>query len=160
MPLNTYIHRFNSTCSTIPQWLIALVGRFAIAAVFWKSGQTKIEGFSIDIISGTFELGIPSFASSTLYLFANEYQLPLISPWLAALLATIAEHVLPVMLLFGVGTRFAAIGLLTMTLVIQVFVYPSAYVVHATWAAVLLFLIAKGPGVVSLDHLLSQRSQS
>jgi len=147
---------FNTTCARVPTWLIALIGRFSVAAVFWKSGQTKVEGFAVDIIAGEFQLGLPNYSDSTIYLFANEYQLPLIPAATAALLATLAEHLLSVLLLFGLATRFAALGLLVITIIIQIFVYPSAYPTHGLWAAVLLYLVAKGAGVVSLDYLIAR----
>lgn len=143
--------------SRIPQSLIAFLGRFSIAAVFWKSGQTKVQGFVIDILDGRFELGIPRFADGTIDLFRDEYGLPLIPPELAALMATVAEHVFPILLLLGLATRLSATALLGMTLIIQIFVYPGAYPTHGLWATVLLFLMAKGGGVFSLDHLVRKR---
>ena len=129
----------------------------SVAAVFWKSGQTKIEGLAIDIVSGSFELGMPRLSSSAVDLFRDEYQLPLISPELGATLAALGEHVLPLLLLLGLGTRFAALGLLVMTAVIQLLVYPAAYPTHGVWAAVLLWLMVRGPGAVSIDHALVVR---
>jgi uncharacterized membrane protein YphA (DoxX/SURF4 family) len=79
------------------------------------------------------------------------------APELAAPLAATAEHLFPLLILIGLGTRFSALALLFMTLVIQVFVYPGAYATHATWAAVLLYLIARGPGKLSVDHWLARR---
>jgi putative oxidoreductase len=75
----------------------------------------------------------------------------------AATLAALGEHVLPVLVLLGLGTRFAALGLLVMTVVIQFLVYPGAYPTHGVWAAVLLWLMARGPGRLSLDYLFEQR---
>ncbi|NUU36802.1 DoxX family protein [Pseudomonas sp. C2B4] len=138
----------------IPHSLIAFVARFSIAAVFWKSGQTKIEGLAIDLFDGTFSLGIPRLADSTLPLFSSEYQLPLLSPQMAACMATFAEHFFPILILLGFATRFSALALLGVTLIIQLFVYPDAYPTHGTWAAVLLYLMAGGPGKLSLDHLV------
>jgi putative oxidoreductase len=86
--------------------------------------------------------------------------LPLIDPWLGAHLAAASEHLFPVLLVLGLATRFAALALLGMTLVIQVFVYPDAWPTHGTWAACLLLLMARGPGVVSLDHVLLGRGKS
>ncbi len=143
--------------SRIPHSLIALIGRFAIAGVFWRSGQTKVEGLSIDIVEGHFQLGWPSLSANAVDLFREEYQLPLLPPDLGALMAATGEHVLPILLLIGLGTRFAALGLLVMTLAIQLLVYPGAWAVHGTWAAVLLWLMTRGPGVVSLDHWLVKR---
>jgi putative oxidoreductase len=140
----------------IPHSLVALIGRFAIAGVFWRSGQTKIEGLAIDIVEGQFQLGWPRLSAHAVDLFREEYQLPLLPPELGAVLAATGEHVLPILLLVGLGTRFAALGLLVMTLVIQLLVYPGAWAVHGTWAAVLLWLMMRGPGVVSLDHILQR----
>ncbi|MCA0424756.1 MAG: DoxX family protein [Proteobacteria bacterium] len=145
--------------SCIPYSFIAFLARFSIAAVFWKSGQTKIDGFKVDLIEGTFSLGIPRLADSAVDLFRDEYKVPLISPELAAPLAAFAEHLFPILILIGLATRFSALALLGMTLVIQIFVYPDAYPVHGTWAAIFLMLIAQGPGVFSIDHLI-KRSRS
>jgi putative oxidoreductase len=141
----------------IPHSLIALLGRVAIAGVFWRSGQTKIEGLAIDVTTGTFELGWPRLSDSALYLFREEYRLPLISPELGAYAAATAEHLLPLLLLMGLGTRFAALALLFMTAVIQFLVYPDAWPVHGTWATILLYLAATGPGRLSVDAWIKGR---
>ncbi|MBS7660890.1 DoxX family protein [Pseudomonas lalucatii] len=143
-------------CKLIPYSLVALLGRFSIAAVFWKSGQTKIEGLAIDIVEGTFELGLPRLSASAVPLFEHEYQVPLLPAELAAQLAAFAEHLFPILILLGLATRFSALALLGMTLVIQLFVYPGAYPTHGVWAAVLLLLAAKGPGVLALDQLIAR----
>jgi putative oxidoreductase len=140
----------------IPHTLVALLARFSIAAVFWTSGQTKIQGLAINFVTGEFMLGWPRLSDSAVDLFRDEYKLPLIPPELAAPLAASAEHLFPLLILFGLGTRFSALALLFMTAVIQVFVYPGAYATHATWAAVLLYLVARGPGKLSLDHWLGR----
>jgi len=147
----------HAAMARIPESAIALLGRFSVAAVFWKSGQTKIEGLSIDLVSGTFDLGWPWLASSAVDLFRDEYRLPLLPPEAAATMAALGEHVLPLLLLPGLGTRFAALGLLVMTATIQFLVYPGAYPTHGVWAAVLLWLMVRGPGVVSVDHWLARR---
>ena len=100
---------------------------------------------------------MPRLADSAVFLFREEYQLPLLAPEWGAAMAATGEHVLPVLILLGLGTRFAALGLLAMTAVIQFLVYPGAYATHGVWAAVLLWLLARGPGVVSLDHVLARR---
>lgn len=141
----------------IPDSLIALIGRFSIAAVFWKSGQTKIDGFAIDIISADFQFGWPRLSDSVIALFQDEYRLPLIAPELAAPIAAFAEHFFPALLLLGLATRFSVLALLIMTLTIQIFVYPDAYPTHGVWAAVLLAIVARGPGMISLDHWLERR---
>ena len=130
----------------IPNDLIALVARLSIAGVFWRSGETKLDGWSV--------------SDSAVYLFENEYRLPLIDPWLAAHLAAFAEHVFPVLLVVGFTSRFSALALLAMTLVIEIFVYPDAWPTHGTWAACLLFIAARGPGLFSIDALIARRTQN
>lgn len=142
----------------IPHSVIALVARFSIAAVFWSSGQTKIEGLAINFVTGEFELGWPQLSDSAIALFRDEYKLPFMSAELAAPMAALAEHLFPPLILVGLATRFSAFALLVMTLVIQVFVYPGAYATHGTWAAVLLYLMATGPGTMSVDHWLARRN--
>jgi putative oxidoreductase len=139
-------------CAHIPPGFIALLGRVSIAAVFWKSAQTKVEGFAIDLLEGQFQFGVPRLSDSALALFRDEYRLPLLSPEFAAPLAALGEHVFAALLLLGLATRFSALALLGMTAVIQLFVYPGAWPTHGTWAAVLLYLVANGPGAISLDH--------
>lgn len=128
----------------LPYGLISLVARIAIAAVFFLSGRTKVEGL-LTITDGTF------------YLFAEEYRLPLIPPDWAAYMATWSEHLFPILLVLGLMTRLSAVALLAMTLVIQIFVYPSGWPTHLLWAAVLFYLIRSGAGPVSLDRLLTTR---
>ena len=148
----TLITSFISLLARIPDTIIALLARFSIAAIFWKSGQTKIEGLTIDIVAGEFKLGWPSYSDSLLDLFRYEYQLPLIPPEIAAPAAAFAEHFFPLLILIGFATRFSALALLGMTTVIQIFVYPDAYATHGVWAAVLLFLVARGPGLGGLGR--------
>lgn len=151
------LRQFIALCTRTPHSLIALLARFSIAAVFWHSGQTKIQGFAVDIVSGNFTLGWPSLSDTAVFLFKEEYRLPLVDPEIAAVMAAFAEHLFPLLILLGLGTRLSALALLGMTLTIQLFVYPGAYATHGTWAAVLLFLIAYGPGRISLDHAIARR---
>lgn len=144
----------------VPDTLIALLGRFSIAAVFWKSGQTKVEGLAIDIVNGEFTLGMPRLSDSVVPLFRDEFRLPVIPPELAAPMAAFAEHLFPILILVGLATRFSALALLVMTATIQVFVYPDAYPTHGVWAAVLLYLVARGPGALSIDHFIARRMGS
>lgn len=127
----------------IPHDVIAIPARVVVGLVFWLSGRTKVDGFSLK--------------SSTFFLFQNEYKLPLIPPDVAAYMATFAEHLFPLLLWLGLATRFSATALLVMTLVIQTFVYPAAFVTHGLWAVGLLYLMAKGPGRISLDHLIARK---
>jgi len=141
----------------IPDSLIALLARFSLAATFWSSGQTKVQGFALNFISGEYEFGWPHLSDSVIDLFRDEYRLPFVPPELAAPMAAFAEHLFPLLLLLGLATRFSALALLGMTAVIEIFVYPDAYALHGTWAAGLLFLVARGGGVVSLDALIARR---
>jgi putative oxidoreductase len=124
----------------IPQSAVLLLSRVAIADIFWRSGQTKVSGFSI--------------REETFYLFREEYKVPLLPPDLAAYLSTIGEHVFPVLLVAGLATRLSALGLFAMTLVIQLFVVPGGWPEHLLWFALLASIVARGPGAVSLDHLI------
>jgi putative oxidoreductase len=157
--LAALVNHVHSAFAAIPHALIALVARFSIAMVFWKSGQTKVQGFQLDPVSGVFEFGWPRFADSTVFLFQEEYKLPLLPPEMAALLATVAEHVFPILILIGLATRLSAFALLIMTAVIQIFVYPAAYPTHGVWAAVLLFLMWRGAGLISIDAFFRQTSR-
>ena len=134
---------------------IAWMARVGLAVTFWLSGQTKIEGLVLDPLGLQVQWGWPRISESALELFRSEYALPLLSPDWAALLAASAEHVLPLLLLFGLGTRLAALGILGMTLVIQVFVYPLAFPTHALWASAALYLLAHGGGRITMDRLLA-----
>jgi len=130
----------------IPYSFVALVARFAVASVFWRSGQTKVEGL--------FQI-----KDNTFFLFREEYKVPLLPSDLASYLSTVAEHVFPVLLIVGLASRLSALGLLLMTLVIQLFVYPDGWPEHILWFALLLLILARGPGAISLDHLVWTRAQ-
>jgi putative oxidoreductase len=141
-----------------PYSLLGLLGRFAIANVFWMSGQTKLAGDPVCFAYGfCAKLNPFSLADSAEFLFANEYKLPLLPPIVAAHMGALAEFILPILIMIGLGTRFAALGLLFMTAVIQIFVYPGSYPVHAMWATILLMLIKFGPGKIAIDHLIARR---
>ena len=127
----------------IPDWLIALAARVFPAAVFWQSGQTKVAGFHLK--------------PSAIALFQNEYQLPLIDPVIAAHISAFSEHFFPILLVIGLATRFSALALLFMTAVIEIFVYPGAWPTHGVWATCFLVVISRGPGWLSLDHLIGQK---
>jgi len=133
-----------AVCATIPYSLIALMARVFPAAVFWQSGQTKIEGWHV--------------SENAIILFREEYRLPLIEPQIAAQLSALAEHLFPVLLVIGLASRLSAAALLAMTLVIEIFVYPDAWPTHGTWAVCFLLIIARGPGVISLDHAIRRKA--
>jgi len=155
--MTAFFTRIASWLERIPNAVIALVARIGIAATFWLSGQTKIEGLVLDPVGLHAEFGWPHLSEGALELFRTEYALPLVPPELAAPLAAFSEHLFPLMLLLGLGTRYAALALLGMTAVIEVFVYPDAWPTHAVWAACLVYLVARGGGTLSLDHLLARR---
>lgn len=127
--------------ASINHTTLALVARVAIAATFFLSGRTKVEGFL-------------SLTPSAYALFREEYKLPLIPPEIAAHLAAYAEHLFPLLLVLGLFTRFSALALLGMTAVIEIFVYPDAWPIHLSWAGLLLYLVGRGAGPVSLDRVL------
>ena len=156
-PVARSIQGIHTLFARIPEDAIKLLARVSLAVTFWTSGQTKIEGLVLDPIGWNVELGTPMVSEGAIELFRSEYALPIIDPTLATYLAAMAEHVLPVLLLLGLATRLSAFSLLVMTLVIQIFVYPSAYPTHGLWAALLLYLMARGPGVLSLDHVIARR---
>ena len=155
--LRAWAQQARTLAERLPYSAIALLARFSLAAVFWSSAQTKVEGLAINLVSGEFHLGWPRLADSAVALFRDEYRLPLLPPELAALLAAWAEHGFALLLLLGLATRLSALGLLGMTAVIQVLVYPGAYATHGTWAALLLMLLARGPGALSVDRLVARR---
>jgi len=127
-----------------PHSLLALVHRVAVAGIFWLSARTKVDGWF-------------TISDSAYALFREEYKLPLLPPELAAQMATLAEHLFPILLVLGLFTRLSALALLGMTLVIQVFVYPDAWPTHLSWAALMLYLVGRGAGRVSLDQALGIR---
>jgi putative oxidoreductase len=114
-----------------------LLFRLAIAAVFLKAGLTKVASWDV-----------------TLQLFRDEYRVPLLPPEVAATVAATFEISCSSLLILGLATRLAALPLLGMILTIQLFVYPGAYAEHLTWASILLFLLTRGGGTLSLDHLI------
>ena len=137
------IRSINAMMATVPEWLIALLIRVAAAVPFWRSGRTKVDGWEIWDVN-----------ASAVTLFQYEYNLPVIGPETAATLASLGEHIFPILLVLGLFARFGALGLLVMTLVIQFLVYPDAWSVHILWAGLLLYTVGRGAGSVSLDHVL------
>ncbi len=123
----------------VPYSLLALPLRFAVATVFWNSGTTKLANWD-----------------ATLQLFEDEYKVPLLPPDIAAHMGAAIELSTPVLLVLGLLTRPAALVLLGMTTVIEVFVYPQAWPTHIQWAAMLLVLLCRGPGNLSIDYLLQR----
>jgi putative oxidoreductase len=124
--------------------LLVLIARLSIAAIFFMSGRTKVSGF-LTITPSTYEL------------FRTEYALPLVSPELAAHLSTYSEHLFPVLLVLGLFSRLSALALLGMTFVIEVFIYPDAWPTHLSWAGLLLLIVARGAGKLSMDRTFGIR---
>jgi putative oxidoreductase len=123
---------------------IALLARFAIAAIFFQSGRTKVVGFL-------------TLTDNTYQLFQDEYKIPLVPPEIAAHMAAYAETFVPMLLVLGLCTRLSALALLGMTTVIEIFVYPDAWPTHLSWAALLIYLVARGGGAVSVDRAIGIR---
>ncbi|MBA2675936.1 DoxX family protein [Ramlibacter sp.] len=137
--------RWNAVAANLSRWIghgmLALACRISVASIFFLSGRTKVDGF-LTITDSAYEL------------FRTEYKLPFIPPEIAAHLAAYAEHLFPAFLVLGLFTRLSALALLGMTLTIQLFVYPDAWPTHLSWAALLLYLIGRGAGPVSIDRLI------
>ncbi|MDJ0513044.1 MAG: DoxX family protein [Methyloceanibacter sp.] len=125
----------------IPYSLVALVARLSVATVFWRSCLTKLDE-NLQVKSTTF------------FLFKEEYKVPIIPPEIAAYLATYQELVGSILLVIGLATRLTALSFIGMVAVIQIFVYPSGWPEHALWFALLFLLVARGPGAISVDHLI------
>jgi len=125
---------------SIPYALLAFPLRLAVAIVFWNSAQSHLANWD-----------------TTLYLFETDYALPFLPPVPAACMAVAIEVTTPILLVLGLLTRAAALVLLGMTTVIEVFVYPEAWPTHIQWAAMLFVLLARGPGTLSLDWLIRRR---
>jgi putative oxidoreductase len=139
-PVLTLIGRALRWLDSVPYWLFAIPLRLAAATVFWTSAMTKLANWN-----------------TAVQLFTEEYKVPLLPPELAAYMAVSIELTTPVLLVLGLATRAAALVLLGMTAVIEVFVYPQAWPTHIQWAAMLFVLLCRGPGKLSLDHLVQMR---
>jgi putative oxidoreductase len=134
------IRRLIGALERVPYSLLAIPLRLAVATVFWNSGTTKLANWD-----------------ATLQLFEDDYKVPLLPPDIAAHIGASIELSTPILLVLGLFTRPAALVLLGMTTVIEVFVYPLAWPTHIQWAAMLLVLLCRGAGTWSLDHWLWQR---
>jgi putative oxidoreductase len=123
----------------LPLSILQLMARVSMAIVFWRSGQTKLANWDL-----------------TLQLFTNEYKVPVLPPEIAAPMAAAVELSCPILLVLGLFTRLATLPMIGMTLVIQIFVYPQSWADHLAWLTFLLLLLTRGPGVISLDHLIGR----
>ena len=135
--MTNLLERARSRLEAVPYAVLALPLRLAVATVFWNSGMTKLANWDTAVA-----------------LFTDEYRLPLLPPELAAYMAASIELSTPVLLVLGLLTRPAAAALLGMTTIIEIFVYPLAWPTHIQWAAMLLVLLCRGPGALSIDHWL------
>lgn len=124
----------------VPYTLLAIPLRLAVATVFWNSAMAHLANWQ-----------------TTVYLFQSEYKVPLLPPDFAAYMAASIELTAPVLLLLGLATRPAALVLLGMTSVIEIFIYPQAWPTHIQWAAMMLVLLCRGAGALSVDHLIRRR---
>jgi putative oxidoreductase len=130
--------RLRGALESTPLSIVQLMARLGVGAVFFKSGMTKLASWEF-----------------TIQLFRDEYRVPLLTPELAAQLATATELSMPVLLALGLFTRLATLPLLGMVLVIQLFVYPDSWAEHLTWAALLLLILTRGAGALSLDRFIA-----
>lgn len=145
--VSTYDRAVALASSRLPEGMALLMTRVALGGVFWRSGRSKVEPESWFTIS-----------DGTRYLFETDYSGVPLPPGISVVMATTAEHVFPVLLLLGLGTRFAALGLLGMTMTIQLFVFPDAWwPVHSLWTAMCLMLMVRGGGLFSADALIGSR---
>jgi putative oxidoreductase len=128
-----------SLCKRIPLSLVQLAARVAVAHVFWNSAQTKLASWPV-----------------TIQLFAMEYRVPVIPSDTAAVLATVTELGGACLLLIGLITRIAALALLGVVAVIQLFVFPGNWGEHLLWASLLLLIVARGAGTISIDNLIQR----
>ena len=135
-----FLLRARSWLEAVPYWFLALPLRFGVAWIFWNSAQVKLINWP-----------------RTIELFTDEYRVPLLPPELAASLALGIEIAGPILLVLGLFTRFAVLVLLGMTAVIQTFVYPDAWPTHLQWTAMMLVLLCRGAGALSIDRFLWRR---
>jgi putative oxidoreductase len=123
----------------VPLSVHLLLFRLGVASVFLPAGLIKASSWETAVA-----------------LFRDEYQVPLLPPAVAAAVATGSELVCSTLLILGLATRLAVLPLLGMIATIQLFVYPSAWSEHLVWGAILLFLLTRGAGAVSVDHLIAR----
>lgn len=137
-----HARRFRDLAQRIPYGVIALLARASVAAIFWRAARPKLANFDL-----------------TVALFQDEYlrNLPFLPAAPMAYLATAIELSMPALILAGLATRLATLPLIGMTLFIQILVYPMSWPDHLVWIALLVLLLARGPGAISLDALLARR---
>jgi putative oxidoreductase len=159
------VESFVSACAFVPYALVALAFRFILARVFFLAGQTMIDGPRVpltipealaNVVQFDFSVTLPfAVKPETFAMFAGPFSAVPVPPALGAYLVSYAQFVLPVLLMLGLATRFSALGLMAITVMIQLFVYPDAlWSTHVYWAAMLLMLVSTGPGAISVDHVI------
>ena len=142
-PSMTLAERAESVLAALGRFPVAILQfllRFSMASVFWHAGMTKIASWD-----------------TTIVLFRDEYMVPILPPEVAASLAATVELTCPVLLVLGLATRLATLPMLGMTFVIEVFVYPEQWIEHLMWASILVFILTRGPGALSLDHVIARK---
>ena len=138
-----FARRLLAALDAFPLSLGLIFARVSVAVVFWMSGRTKMDGWAI--------------SDSAVYLFEFEYRLPFIDPVIAVHAAAVAEHFSPLLLVLGLGARFAAVSLMIMIAVIQLLVLPDGWPTHFLWFSLLFMVLVREPGVISVDHLIRRR---
>jgi putative oxidoreductase len=131
------IASIRSLLGCVPLSVHQFLFRLAVAGVFFRTGLQKARGWE-----------------TTVALFSDEYKLPGLPPEIAAVVATCFELGCSSLLILGLATRLATLPLLGMILTIQLFVYPQAWPEHLVWSSILVFLLTRGPGAISLDRMI------
>ena len=142
-PVMTIAERAESVLDALgrfPVSILQLLMRLSMASVFWHAGMTKIASWD-----------------TTIALFRDEYMVPILPPEIAASLAATVELTCPVLLVLGLAARLATLPMLAMTFVIEVFVYPEQWIEHLMWASILVFILTRGPGALSLDRVIARK---
>jgi putative oxidoreductase len=132
-----WLLRVRAALEAVPYWFLAVPLRLGVAWIFWNSAQVKLINWD-----------------TTLTLFREDYQVPVLPPELASEIALVIELVCPALLVLGLLTRAAVVVLLAMTAVIQIFVYPEAWPTHLQWTAMMLVLLCRGAGALALDRFV------
>ena len=138
-PAPTLIAALLARLERVPMSVLLLLIRVGVGLVFFKAGLLKYQSWEFTVL-----------------LFRDEYKVPLLAPDLAARMAMVQELTLPVLLFLGLGARLATLPLFGMLIVIQTFVYPNAWPDHLFWAGALALILTRGPGAISLDHLIAR----
>jgi len=134
-----WFERLRASLARVPLSIILLAGRVGVGVVFFRAGLLKYNSWDF-----------------TIKLFEEEYKVPLLDPAVAARIAMVQELTIPILLFLGLATRVATLPLLGMIAVIQTFVYPNAYSDHLVWGSILVLVLTRGPGVISLDYLIER----